>query len=151
VHPAAYATGLNLMAPSTGANFLAAWDAAPFPRYLPGSFLLVTLVLAAQFLLCTPAAYAFARLRFPGRDAVFALVLLQLMVAPDILRMANYTTVALLGLVDSIPGIALPYLGSPFGILLLRQAFCQIHKRWTTRRGSRAAPPPRAFCGYMCR
>jgi sn-glycerol 3-phosphate transport system permease protein len=126
VHPAASATHLDLLAPLTGANFATAWAAAPFPRYLLNTFLLVTLVLAAQFALCTPAAYAFARLRFPGRDALFALVLLQLMVAPDILLVANYTTVARLGMVDTILGIALPYLGSAFGIFLLRQAFRQV-------------------------
>ena len=126
VHPAASATHLDLLAPVTGANFVTAWAAAPFARYLLNTFLLVTLVLVAQFALCTPAAYAFARLRFPGRDALFALVLLQLMVAPDILLVANYSTVARLGAVDTILGIALPYLGSAFGIFLLRQAFRQV-------------------------
>ena len=126
VHPAAYATRFTPLAPLTGANFAAAWDAAPFPRYLLNTVLLVSLILVAQFILCTPAAYAFARMRFRGRDWVFALVLIQLMVAPDVLLVANYTTVARLGLVDTIPGIALPYLGSAFGIFLLRQTFRQV-------------------------
>ena len=126
LHPAAYATHFDLGAPLTGANFRAAWDAAPFPRYMLNTALLVSLILVAQFVLCTPAAYAFARMRFAGRDALFALVLLQLMVAPDVLLVANYQTVARLRLVDSIPGIALPYLGSAFGIFLLRQAFRQV-------------------------
>ena len=126
IHPAAYATRFALLAPLTGDNFATAWDAAPFPRYLLNTVLLVTLILAAQFVLCTPAAYAFARMRFRGRDWVFALVLMQLMVAPDVLLVANYTTVARLGLIDTIPGIALPYLGSAFGIFLLRQTFRQV-------------------------
>ena len=125
-HPSAYATHFAPLAPWTWDNFRAAWDAAPFPRYVLNTALLVSLILAAQFALCTPAAYAFARMRFAGRDALFALVLLQLMVAPDVLLVANYRTVARLGLVDSIPGIALPYLGSAFGIFLLRQAFRQV-------------------------
>jgi sn-glycerol 3-phosphate transport system permease protein len=126
IHPAADATHLHLFAPLTGHNFATAWAAAPFPRYLLNTFLLVTLVIAAQFLLCTPAAYAFARMRFPGRDILFGVVLLQLMVMPDVLLVANYTTLAHIGLVDSIAGIALPYLGSAFGIFLLRQAFRQV-------------------------
>lgn len=126
IHPAAYATRFELLAPLSGANFVAAWNAAPFPRYLLNTVLLVSLILVAQFILCTPAAYAFARLRFPGRDAVFALVMLQLMVAPDVLLVANYRAMARLGLVDSILGIALPYLGSAFGIFLLRQTFRQV-------------------------
>ena len=116
----------DLLAPLTPHNFVAAWHAAPFARYLLNTFLLVTLVLAAQFVLCTPAAFAFARLSFPGRDTLFALVLLQLMVMPDVLLVANYRTLAGLGLVDSILGIALPYLGSAFGIFLLRQTFRQV-------------------------
>jgi sn-glycerol 3-phosphate transport system permease protein len=126
IHPSEYATHFDLFAPWTGVNFGKAWAAAPFPRYLLNTFVLVTLVLAAQFLLCTPAAYAFARMRFPGRDTVFALVLLQLMIMPDVLLVANYRSLAAIGLVDSILGIALPYLGSAFGIFLLRQAFRQV-------------------------
>ena len=113
-------------APLTLRNFVAAWHAAPFARYLLNTFMLVTLVLVAQFVLCTPAAFAFARLHFPGRDVLFALVLLQLMVAPEVLLVENYRTLAELGLVDSILGIALPYLGSAFGIFLLRQTFRQV-------------------------
>lgn len=126
LHPAEYATRFVPWAPLTAANLVAAWHAAPFPRYLLNTVLLVTLILVAQFLLCTPAAYAFARLRFRGRDTLFALVLLQLMIMPDVLLVANYRTLARVGLVDTILGIALPYLGSAFGIFLLRQAFRQV-------------------------
>ncbi len=126
VHPPEYATRFALLAPWTTANFAHAWEAAPFPRYFLNTFLLVTLILAAQFVLCTPAAYAFARMRFRGRDTLFALVLLQLMIMPDVLLVANYRSLARIGLVDTIPGIALPYLGSAFGIFLLRQAFRQV-------------------------
>ena len=122
-HPAAFATHFDLTAPLTLDNLRKAWMAAPFARYFLNTTILVTLILAAQFLLCTPAAYAFARLQFPGRDLVFAIILLQLMVAPDVLLVANYRTMAKLGLVDSILAIALPYLGSAFGIFLLRQVF----------------------------
>jgi len=123
IHPAAYATRFDPLAPLTAANFITAWQAAPFPRYLLNTVILVTLVLVAQFVLCTPAAFAFARMNFRGRDLLFAVVLLQLMVMPDVLMVANYRTMAQLGLVDSILGIALPYLGSAFGIFLLRQTF----------------------------
>ena len=126
IHPAAYATHFDLLAPLTWRNFAQAWQAAPFARYLLNTFMLVTFILVAQFVVCTPAAYAFARMRFAGRDLVFGVVLLQLMVMPDVLLVANYTSMARLGLVDSIVGIALPYLGSAFGIFLLRQVFRQV-------------------------
>jgi len=125
-HPAAYATHFNLAAPLTLENVRKAWEAAPFARYFLNTTILVTLVLAAQFLVCTPAAFAFARLRFPGRDVAFALILIQLMVAPEVLMVANYRSMAQLGLVDSILAMALPYLGSAFGIFLLRQTFRQV-------------------------
>jgi sn-glycerol 3-phosphate transport system permease protein len=125
-HPAAYATHFDLFAPLTLKNLVAAWQAAPFARYLVNTVLLVTLILAAQFVLCTLAAFAFARLIFPGRDLLFAVVLLQLMVMPDVLLVENYHSLAQLHLADTILGIALPYLGSAFGIFLLRQTFLTI-------------------------
>jgi len=64
--------------------------------------------------------------RGPGRDLLFAIVLLQLMVMPDVLLVGNYRTVVQLHLADSILAIALPYLGSAFGIFLLRQTFLTI-------------------------
>jgi sn-glycerol 3-phosphate transport system permease protein len=125
-HPSAYATHFSLLAPWTLENFARAWEAAPFARYFLNTTVLVGVVLVAQFVLCTPAAFAFARMEFRGRDTVFALVLLQLMVAPDVLLVANYRTMAELGVVDTIFAIALPYLGSAFGIFLLRQTFRQV-------------------------
>jgi sn-glycerol 3-phosphate transport system permease protein len=125
-HPAAYATRFDLFAPLTLKNLVAAWQAAPFARYLFNTVMLVTLILAVQFVLCTLAAFAFARLTFPGRDLLFAVVLLQLMVMPDVLLVENYRTLVQLHLADTILGIALPYLGSAFGIFLLRQTFLTI-------------------------
>jgi sn-glycerol 3-phosphate transport system permease protein len=122
-HPSAYAAHFSPLAPLTLHNFAQAWQAGPFARYFLNTTLLCALILAAQFVVCTPAAFAFARMRFPGRDLIFAIVLLQLMVMPDVLLVANYGTMAQLGLVDSILAIALPYLGSAFGIFLLRQTF----------------------------
>jgi sn-glycerol 3-phosphate transport system permease protein len=122
-HPAEFATRFSIGAPLTLENFAKAWAAAPFARYFLNTTILVTLILVAQFLLCTPAAFAFARMSFPGRDLLFALVLVQLMVMPDVLLVGNYRTMARLGLVDTILAIALPYLGSAFGIFLLRQTF----------------------------
>ena len=86
------------------------------------------MILAGQFFLCTLAAFAFARFEFPGRNILFALVLLQLLVMPDILMVENYKTMRLLDLVDTIPAIALPYIASGFGIFLLRQTFMTIPK-----------------------
>ncbi|WP_425495401.1 carbohydrate ABC transporter permease [Pandoraea captiosa] len=122
-HPSAYATRFSLSAPLTLENFVQAWQAAPFGRYLLNTFVLVTLILAAQLVLATLAAYAFARFTFRGSELAFMIVLLQLMVMPDVLIVENYRTIAWMGLRDTILGIALPYFASAFGIFLLRQAF----------------------------
>lgn len=123
LHPAAYATSFSLSAPWTLENFARAWNQAPFGRYYVNTVLLVCMVLAGQLVLCTLAAYAFARFSFRGSTIAFALVLLQLMIMPDVLIVENYRVVSGLGLLDTIPAIALPYMASAFGIFLLRQTF----------------------------
>ena len=122
-HPPAYATRFDLFAPLTLDNFVRAWNAAPFPRYFLNTFVLVTMVLAAQLVLSTLAGYAFARFEFRGRDFVFMLVLLQLMIMPDVLLVENYRSMSLLGVRDTVFAIGLPYFASAFGIFLLRQTF----------------------------
>jgi sn-glycerol 3-phosphate transport system permease protein len=127
-HPAEFSTRFELDAPLTLDNFRRAWAAAPFARYFLNSILLVTLVFGAQVILCTLAAYAFARHEFFGKSIAFALVLLQLMIMPDVLIVENYRTMSTLGILDSIPAIALPYVASAFGIFLLRQTFKTVPK-----------------------
>ena len=122
-HPAEFSTRFLLTAPLTLENFARAWDAAPFARYFVNTVILCTMVLVAQLVLVTLAAYAFARFEFPGRNVLFALVLVQLMIMPDVLIVENYRTMTLLGLKDTILAIGLPYMASAFGIFLLRQAF----------------------------
>ena len=122
-HPAEFATRVAWAAPLTLDNFRRAWQAAPFARYFLNTALLVAMILAAQLVLSTLAAYAFARYRFRGQNVAFALVLVQLMIMPDILVVENYKTMARLGLVDTLLAIGLPYFASAFAIFLLRQTF----------------------------
>ena len=84
--------------------------------------------LGIQLVLCTLAAYAFARYTFAGKNVLFALVLVQLMVMPEILIVRNYQTLTTLGFVDTLFGIGLPYFASAFAIFLLRQTFMTIPK-----------------------
>jgi sn-glycerol 3-phosphate transport system permease protein len=127
-HAPEYATRFVWNAPLTLANFARAWDAAPFARYFLNTTLLVVMILAAQLVLSTLAAYAFARYEFRGRDVAFSLVLVQLTVMPDLLLVENYRTMANLGLVDSLFAIGLPYFASALAIFLLRQTFLGIPK-----------------------
>jgi sn-glycerol 3-phosphate transport system permease protein len=127
-HPAEFSARFTPFAPLTLDNFVRAWEAAPFARYFLNTFVLVTLILGCQLVLCTLAAYAFARYDFPGSNIAFALVLTQLMVMPDVLIVENYKTMGKLGVLDTIPAIALPYVASAFGIFLLRQTFKTVPK-----------------------
>ena len=125
-HPAAFEARFDLTAPLTLDNFASAWSQAPFARYFLNTILLVTMILVAQLVLCTLAAFAFARLEFPGKTILFTLILMQLLVMPDILLVENYKTMRALGLVDTIIAIGLPYFASGFAIFLLRQTFMTI-------------------------
>ena len=127
-HPAEYATRFDPLAPLTLQNFRNAWEAAPFSRYFFNTIVLVAMILGAQLVLCTLAAYAFARYAFWGRDVMFVLVLVQLMIMPEVLLVENYRTLSRIGLLDTTLGIALPYLASAFGIFLFRQTFKSIPK-----------------------
>jgi len=127
-HAPEYATHFSLFAPLTLENFTTVWQQAPFGRYFINTFILVTSILVMQFILCTLAAYAFARYEFWGLDVAFAFVLLQLMIMPEVLIVENYATMSKLGLVDTIAAIGLPYMASAFGIFLLRQTFKTIPK-----------------------
>jgi sn-glycerol 3-phosphate transport system permease protein len=123
VHPPEYVTRFALFAPWSFENFSSAWSYAPFMRYFFNTLVMVFGLLAAQLVLSTLAGFSFARFQFPGHNIAFALVLIQLMITPEILIIKNYSTMTALGLVDSIPAIALPYAASAFGIFLLRQTF----------------------------
>ena len=122
-HPSEYATKFDLLAPPTLQNFRNAWDAAPFSRYFFNTTVLVAMILGVQLVLCTLAAYAFARYAFWGGEVVFVLVLVQLMIMPEVLLVENYRTMSVLGILDTLPAIGLPYMASAFGIFLLRQTF----------------------------
>ena len=122
-HPAEFSTRFSLTAPLTLENFANAWKAAPFARYFVNTIMLVTLTTGMQLVLCTLAAYAFARYDFKGKGIAFALILMQLMIMPDVLVVENYTTMSKIGVLDSTLAISLPYMASAFGIFLLRQTF----------------------------
>lgn len=104
-------------------NFTDAWHDAPFLRLYYNTAVVVFGILAVQLVTITLAAYAFGRLEFWGRDVLFRLFLLQLMVAPSSLILPNFVTLRMLGLLDTRLGIMIPYFASAFGTFLLRQAF----------------------------
>ncbi|MCS6562487.1 carbohydrate ABC transporter permease [Curtobacterium flaccumfaciens] len=100
-----------------------------FWRYLLNSILVSTLVTVGQVFFSAAAAYAFARLRWPGRDRVFGVFLAGLMVPAIFTLLPNFTLIKQLGLVDNLLGIALPTMFmTPFAVFFLRQFFLGISK-----------------------
>ncbi|GGH65862.1 carbohydrate ABC transporter permease [Rothia aerolata] len=98
-----------------------------FWRYILNSTIVATLVTAGQLLFCSMAAYAFARLKFKGRDTVFGIFIAGLMIPSIFTLLPNFVLIKELGLVDNVLGIALPtMLMTPFAIFFLRQFFMNI-------------------------
>ena len=108
------------------ANFREAWESADFIRYGLNSVLICGGILAVQVTTMSLAAFAFARMRFAGRDALFYLFLTQMMLVPIVLLVPNLRTVAQLGLYDTLLGVMAPYFATAFGTFLMRQAFRSI-------------------------
>ncbi|TDD53780.1 carbohydrate ABC transporter permease [Nonomuraea terrae] len=98
-----------------------------FLRYTINSLVYSGLIAAVQTFCCAMAGYAFARLRFPGRDLVFGIVVAALMVPPIFTLLPNFVLVKQLGILNTIPGMVLPsLLMTPFAVFFLRQFFLSI-------------------------
>ncbi|GLW47408.1 sugar ABC transporter permease [Streptomyces sp. NBRC 14336] len=98
-----------------------------FWRYLINSVVVSTLITVGQIFFSAMAAYAFARLRWRGRDKVFALFLAGLMVPTIFTLLPNFVLIKELGLVDNLLGIALPTMFmTPFAVFFLRQFFTNV-------------------------
>jgi multiple sugar transport system permease protein len=107
-------------------NFKAAWNFAPFGRYLVNTFFVAGSVMVLETLTSALAAYAFARLRFPGRDALFLLYLGSLMIPRQVTLIPLFIIVKDLHWVDTYQGLIIPQAFSAFGTFLLRQYFLTI-------------------------
>jgi len=95
-------------------------------RYLLNGVIVTVLILAGQLLVTIPAAYAFAKLSFPGREALFSLVLAALVFPRYIAAVPNFLFLSRLRLIDTYAALTLPFIGSPLGVFLLRQFFRQV-------------------------
>jgi sn-glycerol 3-phosphate transport system permease protein len=109
-------------------NFAEAWKSGSFPLWYLNTFLMCGGILVVQLVTISMAGYAFARLDFPGRDLIFSLFLLQLLLIPPLLIVPNLATLVSLRLYDTLPGVMAPYFASAFGVFLMRQTFRAIPK-----------------------
>ncbi len=107
-------------------NYREAWHAAPFGRYFFVSFFTAGMQVLGGLLFATMAAFAFARIRFPGREAVFLLFVATMMIPGEVLLIPNYILLAKLHWLDTFYALIVPWLASVFGIFLLRQFFLSL-------------------------
>lgn len=117
-------------------NYAEAWQEANFSQFMWNSIRITVITITGQLVISIPAAYAFARMRFFGRNVLFGLMLTTLMIPEVATFIPNYLTVIWLGrLSENIlgvpwlnnwPALTIPFMASAFTIFLLRQFFTQI-------------------------
>jgi len=113
-------------------NYATAWEVGNFTEYFVNSLLITTITLAGEMTFSILAAYAFARIDFPGRNVLFAMLLATIMIPAMVIIIPNFLTVTWLGRIGPIawlnnwPALTIPFMGSVFSVFLLRQFFSQI-------------------------
>lgn len=112
--------------PFTLEHFREVWTVVPFDRYLFNSLFVAVGVTVGEVLTSALAAYAFARLRFPGRDAMFLLYLATLMIPGQVTIIPNFILMRYLGWINTYQGLIIPTAFTAFGTFLLRQYFLSI-------------------------
>ncbi len=100
-----------------------AWTSGNLGRYLFNSLVVAVLVTVCQVVSAVLAAYAFAFLRFPGRNVFFVLFIATLLVPLEATLVVNFDTIDGLGWANTYIGLAAPFLATAFGVFLMRQVF----------------------------
>jgi ABC-type glycerol-3-phosphate transport system permease component len=104
-------------------NYVEVWNAAPFGQFYVNSVITTVSGLVLEVIIGTLSAYAFARIEFPHRDALFMVVLATMMIPGEMALVPNFLTMRILGWINTYQGIVIPYVSSALGCFLLRQAF----------------------------
>ncbi len=107
-------------------NYVEAWQAAPFGRYFLNSIFIALTTIAGDLFTGILAAYAFARMEFPGRNIIFFIFLATLMVPGELTVLPNFLTIRKLGWYNTYQAQIVPFTASVFHIFLLRQFFMGI-------------------------
>ena len=107
-------------------NYSSAFTAVPLAKYFLNTVIFTVATTALMLVVIIPAAFAFSRLDFRGRDAVFTLFLSLMMIPYELVVITNYTTITNLDLRNTFTGLILPSVTSVFYIYLLKENFAQI-------------------------
>ncbi|MFC6021597.1 carbohydrate ABC transporter permease [Plantactinospora solaniradicis] len=130
-------------------NYRRVFELLPFGEQFLNTVLMAVGRTAGQLLFCSMAAYAFARLRFPGRNLLFGVFLSVLMVPPPLFVIPQYEIMAKLGWLNSLQALIVPGLFSAFGVFLLRQFFLGLPKELDEAARLDGASPLRIYWSVM--
>jgi multiple sugar transport system permease protein len=109
-------------------NYATIWRVIPFGLYYLNSIQVTTYVTIGVLLTSSLAGFAFARIRFPYRDAAFLLYLGTMMIPEHVTMIPTFVIVRTLGWTDDLKALIVPWLFSPFGTFLMRQFFLSMPK-----------------------
>ncbi|MBQ8912139.1 MAG: carbohydrate ABC transporter permease [Clostridia bacterium] len=107
-------------------NYIEAFTAVPLAKYFANTILFTLATTALMLIVIIPAAFAFARLRFKGKDLAFTLLLALMMIPGELVVITNYVTVTSMDRRNTFTGLVLPSVMSVFYIYLLKETFAQI-------------------------
>lgn len=109
-------------------NYLKVFESVDFLKYYLNTIIVTVGRTLAQLVLCSLAAFAFARMNFPGKNVIFIAILSVLMVPMQVILIPNFGILAQLGWIDTFYALIVPGMFSAFGVFLLRQFFMGIPK-----------------------
>ena len=107
-------------------NYKSAFSQVPLARYFLNTLIFTVITTALMLVVTVLAAFAFSRLRFPGRDLIFTLFLSLMMIPSELVVITNFVTVTDLNLRNSFLGLILPSVTSVFYVYLLKENFSQV-------------------------
>jgi multiple sugar transport system permease protein len=107
-------------------NYKEVWALLPFGKFYLNTMLMLLFRTLGSVFFSAMAAYAFARIKFPGRNFFFMLILIQMMIPGQLFIIPQYNLVSQLGLLNTVSALSVPGIVSAFGTFLLRQFFIGI-------------------------
>ena len=109
-------------------NYVDVWNQLPFAKFYINTMLMIFFRVLGSVFFSAMAAYAFARIEFPGRNFFFMLILIQMMIPGQLFIIPQYAIISKLGLLNTVTALIIPGVISAFGTFLLRQFFIGIPK-----------------------
>jgi multiple sugar transport system permease protein len=104
-------------------NYLEVWKQAPFGRYYLNSTIVALAVTVGQLTSCILAAFAFARMNFKGKNAMFLIFLSTTMISSQVTLVPSYLIMRSLDWIDHYQALIVPFLANAFGVFMIRQSF----------------------------